>query len=145
MISDIQRQTAALNAAEYFGNGYHCAEAVATAVLEALDQNPADAAAHGTAFGGGVGRTFEELCGALSGGLIVIGHLYGRRRPSEDWDRPAELGAELRRRFCQQFGTSHCGALRERFGTENQMNECRKIVNAMADTLLQILIENRKS
>lgn len=139
MINEIKRQTAALKAADHFGNGYHCAEAVATAVLETLEQDPAEAAAHGTAFGGGVGRTFGELCGALSGGLIVIGHLYGRRHPAEDWDYPAALGAELRQCFIQKFGTSHCGALRERFGDENQMSECRKVVHTVTDTLLKIL------
>ena len=144
MLNQSQRRTAASTAADYFGNGYHCAEAVATAALEALGIDPTEAAAHGTAFGGGVGRTFGELCGALSGGLIVIGHLYGRREPSEDWDHPAALGASLRQRFFQQFGTSHCGALRERFGTEKQMSECRKVVNTITDTLLQIIVENQK-
>ncbi|MGD9212536.1 MAG: C-GCAxxG-C-C family (seleno)protein [Desulfobacteraceae bacterium] len=143
MIKKDTQQIAAKKAADYFGNGYHCAEAVATAVLETLGQDATEATAHGTAFGGGVGRTYKELCGALSGGLIVIGHLYGRRQCGEEWDLPAELGAELRQNFVNHFGTCHCGALREKFGLEKQMDECRKIVHNVADTLFILLSEER--
>ena len=31
--------------------------------------------------GGGLGSTQQELCGALSGGVLIIGALYGRTRP----------------------------------------------------------------
>ena len=136
MLQKNSHQSAVDKAASYFGNGFHCAEAVASAVLEALDHNPTEAAAHSTAFGGGVGSTYEELCGALSGGLIAIGHLYGRRRRDEDWDLAAKKGAELRRIFLDQFETCHCGTLRERFGQEQQMDECRKIVRKITDELL---------
>lgn len=44
---------------------------------------------------GGFGKTYEETCGALSGALIVIGHLHGRRELGDNWDLPAELGAEI--------------------------------------------------
>lgn len=103
-----------------------------------------EAAAHGTAFGGGVGRTFGELCGALSGGLIAIGHLHGRRQCGGDWDFPAALGAELRQRFFDQFGTSRCAVLRERFGPERQMDECRKIVRGTVEMLLTQLTDDQE-
>ncbi len=133
---------AADSAAELFGNGFHCAEAVAWAVLVALKQHPAQAAAHATAFGGGFGRSFEEACGALSGGLIAIGHLHGRSAPQGEWDVPAKLGAELRRRFVEDFGTTHCATLRERFGRERQMVQCRKLVHGVVVRLLELLEQN---
>ncbi|MGD9006560.1 MAG: C-GCAxxG-C-C family protein [Desulfobacteraceae bacterium] len=137
-----QIAAAADSAAECFGNGFHCAEAVAWAVLEALKENPAQAAAHATAFGGGFGRSFEEACGALSGGLIAIGHLHGRSAPEGEWDVPAKFGAELRKRFVKDFGTTHCATLRERFGQERQMGECRKLVHGVVVRLLELLEEN---
>jgi C_GCAxxG_C_C family probable redox protein len=107
--------------------------------LETRKENPAQAAAHSAAFGGGIGRSFEEACGALTGGLIAIGHLHGRRAPGGDWDLPAKLGAELRNRFIDDFGTSHCATLRGRFGQERQMQECRKLVHGMVVRLLELL------
>jgi C_GCAxxG_C_C family probable redox protein len=142
MKSNHQIVAAADSAAEHFGNGFHCAEAVAWAVLEALQENSAQAAAHATAFGGGFGRSFEEACGALSGGLIAIGHLHGRSAPQGEWDVPAKLGAELRNRFVEDFGTTNCAALRERFGQERQMLECRRLVRGVVVRLLELLEEN---
>jgi C_GCAxxG_C_C family probable redox protein len=142
MKSNHQIAAAADSAALLFGNGFHCAEAVAWAVLEALKENPAQATAHATAFGGGFGRSFEEACGALSGGLIAIGHLYGRSVPEGGWDVPAKLGAKLRDRFVEDFGTTHCATLRERFGQERQMAECRKLVQGVVVRLLELLEEN---
>jgi C_GCAxxG_C_C family probable redox protein len=137
-----ERQMASEKAAHYFGNGFHCAEAVAIAALNALDQNHVEAAAHATAFGGGFGRSFQEACGALSGALIVIGHLYGRREKGADWDLPAKLAAEIRQRFGDEFGTTHCATLRDRFGTEQQMTECRKLTQNVTSTLLALLSED---
>ncbi len=130
------------SAADLMGNGFHCAEAVAWSVLAALQENPEQAAAHATAFGGGFGRSFEEACGALSGGLIAIGHLHGRRTPEGEWDLAAKLAAALRDRFVRDFGTTHCATLRERFGQERQMAECRKLVHGVVASLLRLIAED---
>lgn len=143
MKTDNQISTTADSAAKLFGNGFHCAEAVAWAVLKAMKEDPAQAAAHATAFGGGFGRSFEEACGALSGGLIAIGHLYGRNTPKGEWDLPAKLGTKLRNRFIEEFGTTHCMTLRQRFGKERQMQECRKLVHGVVVRLLELLVENQ--
>ena len=126
-------------AMEYSKNGYHCAEAVAAAVLEGLDQDPSLAAAHATPFGGGFGRTFDEACGALSGCLIVIGHLYGRRRPGGNWDAPAAMAKDIRNRFLERYETTHCATLRERFGPEQQAAECARLVKHVTVDLVELL------
>ena len=41
-----------------------------------------------TGFAGGVGDTQQEMCGALSGGVLIIGGLLGRTSLDED-DAPA--------------------------------------------------------
>ena len=144
-ITETERQAASEKAAQYFGNGFHCAEAVATAVLEVIELDPAEASAHATAFGGGFGRTFEEACGALSGALIVIGHLFGRRQPGGEWDLPATLGAQMRQRFIDDFETTRCATLRNRFGAEQQMAECRRLTKRVTATLLGLLIEEHEN
>jgi C_GCAxxG_C_C family probable redox protein len=133
------RDQVATHAANLFGNGYHCAEAIVDAVLSASKRNAREVVAQATAFGGGMGKTQAEACGALSGGLIVIGYLHGRRNPGQDWDLPAELGAKLRTRFLESHGTTLCSALRDRFGEEQQMTECREIVRNITYELLMIL------
>jgi C_GCAxxG_C_C family probable redox protein len=137
-------QMAGEQAIGFFGNGFHCAEAVTTAALKAMGEDPLEAAAHATAFGGGFGRTHQEACGALCGALIAIGHLYGRRNLGDAWDLPARLGAAIRQRFLDDFGTTHCASLRNRFGEERQMAECRKLTGRVTTALLALLSEKNE-
>ena len=37
-----------------------------------------------SAFGGGAVKTFDGTCGALTGGLVAIGCLYGRMKPGDE-------------------------------------------------------------
>ncbi len=69
--------------------------------------------------------------------------LHGRRESGGDWDLPAELGAEILVRFIRDFETTHCGALRDRFGEEAQMEECGKLVKGVAGSLMALLAEKR--
>lgn len=145
VIAQNDAQVAGKRAANYFGNGFHCAEAVVAAVLETIGEEPGMATAHATAFGGGFGRTFAEACGALAGGLIVIGHIHGRNIPDCDWDVPAILGDELRQHFISDFATTHCATLRQRFGEEHQMKECRNVVAQVAMSLVDLLKEKEEA
>jgi C_GCAxxG_C_C family probable redox protein len=140
-VTAIEREKVIEMASTHFGNGFHCAEAVAAAVLAAMGEDPSEATAHATAFGGGVGETFEGDCGAISGALIAIGHLFGRRKPSGSWELAGELGAEIRQRFLSEHHTAQCVTLRERFGEQHQMAECRKLVVGVAQQLLSSLSE----
>lgn len=139
MIENVNAQQTGESAANYFGDGYHCAEAVVAACLEAAGENAANSIAHATAFGGGVGKTFTEICGAISGSLIVIGHIHGRRAQHESWDFPADLGAAIHAAFLSKHGNCNCGILRERFGDEMQMLECRKLVRQTTVDLIRLL------
>jgi C_GCAxxG_C_C family probable redox protein len=135
----VAEQVAVERAAAVFGNGFHCAEAVTIAVLEALGKDSTEVVAQATAFGGGVGETFGGDCGALAGAMLVIGHLHGRRLPGEDWKLAAQLGAAVREGFVKTHETAHCAALRERFGEAQQMAECRKLVTSVSRELVALL------
>ncbi len=139
MANVIEKNRTSKNALHYFQNGYHYAEAVVAAALEALDKDPSQAIAHAVAFGGGFGRTFNEACGALSGSLIVIGELHARKGQGESWDDAAGLGAHIRQTFIHRYGTTHCRTLRDRFGEENQEKECGIIVGNLAADLADLL------
>ena len=64
------------------------------------------------AFCGGVASSHDELCGALSGGIMVIGAKYGRVTADVPDKASLAAAAELRNRFIDHFGTSICGPIR---------------------------------
>ena len=70
-------------AAELFMTGSNCAQAVVLALGD-LTGLPADFAMKmSSSFGGGTGR-LREVCGAVSGMLMVLGLLYGYTENGED-------------------------------------------------------------
>ena len=66
-----------------FSEGYNCAQSVLYSFCDDihLDKNTALKMACG--FGAGMGRK-EEVCGAVTGGIIVIGAKYGRGEGDAD-------------------------------------------------------------
>ena len=99
-------------AGEKFLAGYNCAQSVLYAFSDALqfDKNLALKLACG--FGVGMGRK-QEVCGAISGGIIAIGLKHGRgegqdRTPTEETYRKVR---ELMSRFESAHRTCHCRAL----------------------------------
>ncbi|WP_428567010.1 MAG: C-GCAxxG-C-C family protein [Solidesulfovibrio sp. DCME] len=121
----METRDVAQRAQALFESGFNCAEAVLAAVLAGQGVAASEAVARlGTAFGGGVGRSKEELCGALSGGLIALGYLQGRRSGDERWDGLAAIAADVRNRVKAVHGCTSCAALLERFGPQEGMDKC---------------------
>ena len=69
-------------AAELFMEGYNCAQAVAIAFCDLTGFDKSTSAKLASSFGGGMGR-LREVCGAVSGMLMVAGLLYGYDGPEE--------------------------------------------------------------
>ena len=92
-----------------------------------------------TAFAGGVGDTQQEMCGALSGGVLVIGGLLGRESLDES-DRPAlALATRYRERFLAELGATQCARLREMVFAPGGPGSCASLVEKAATILLQLL------
>ncbi len=70
-------------AAELFVEGYNCAQAIAVAFCDQIGMTKEQAAKMASSFGGGMGR-MREVCGAVSGMLLVGGILYGYDTPGDD-------------------------------------------------------------
>ena len=94
-----------------------------------------------TAFGGGVGGTREELCGALSGGVMVVSGLYGRVTSQEDDDQAYELATRYRRQFLAEFGNAQCAPLRKGVEAPGGLDSCAQLVERAARVLLSVLDE----
>lgn len=137
-------ELAGIKAFRYHVDGLHCAEAVSKAILEVYGngyspQVPMAA----TGFGGGIGRTHADLCGALAGGVLAIGCLLGRTRPGDEWEDAAELTAKLREEFIARWGTTSCAALLEGFGEESD-TECKNLSEQVAQ-MLGALLDQREA
>jgi len=92
--------------------GYNCAQAVIFSFCDDLQIDKNGALKMVTGLGAGMGRK-EEVCGAVTGGIIVIGAKYGR---GEKDDKTAtELAYRKTRtlmdRFAEQHGTFICRKL----------------------------------
>lgn len=95
-----------------------------------------------TGFAGGVGNTQQEMCGALSGGVLIIGGLLGRTSLDED-DWPAvSFAARYRERFLAELGDTQCARLRETVVyTPGGLGSCAALVERAATILLGLLEE----
>ncbi|MBU1041742.1 MAG: C-GCAxxG-C-C family protein [Proteobacteria bacterium] len=128
----MNRKDVEQRAEELFESGLHCAEAVLAAVLEGQGVDAAGFSPRAaTAFGGGVGRSKQSLCGALSGGFIALGLLQGRDAAGEKWDAVAAAAASVRARFEAEHGCTRCISVLEHLGPQEGMNKCIRLA---ADT-----------
>lgn len=95
----------------YHKQGYNCAQSVAGAFGDRTGWPMDRTAAAMGAFGRGVGGE-AELCGALSGAVLVLSLLF----PYDGSDLEKKqalygLAQELRERFLASFGHTRCGDL----------------------------------
>ena len=70
-------------AGELFMKGYNCAQAVVVAFSDVTGLEEGFSAKLSSSFGGGMGR-MREVCGAVSGMLMVLSILYGYDTPGDD-------------------------------------------------------------
>ncbi len=97
-------------AAELFLSGRNCAQAIVVAFCDVTGLEPDFAARMSSSFGGGMGR-MREVCGAVSGMLMVAGLLYGYDENGEgDCHKKAHyaLVQELSRQFREENGSIVC-------------------------------------
>ena len=97
-----------------------------------------------TGFAGGVGGTEQEVCGALSGGVMVIGALHGRDRLEDDDRRAMALAARYRELFHAELGETRCAPLRGRVHAQDGLGSCSAVVERAADILLELLAEDKR-
>ena len=98
-----------IKAAELFLSGYNCAQSVAVAFHEELGLTEGQAAKMASAFGGGMGR-MREVCGAVSGMLLVLSWLYGYDTPGDDASKKVLYTQvqELAEKFREENGSIIC-------------------------------------
>ena len=96
-------------AAQLFLDGYSCSQAVMAAFCDVTGMDRSTALRLSAPFGGGIGR-MREVCGAVSGMMMVVGLLYGFE-PSEGSAAKSahyHLVQELAGQFRQEAGSIIC-------------------------------------
>lgn len=140
-------------AAKLFMDGYNCAQAVAVAFCDktGLEQNCA--ARMASSFGGGMGR-MREVCGAVSGMLLVLGLLYGYDDIRDDTAKKAQYAVvqDLAEKFRAENGSIICREILKNPSSDPsptprsaefyQMRPCARMVYVAADLLDQYIAEH---
>ena len=128
---------------KYFSDGHTCSEAVFKAIVEKYDDNFDDSLARmATGFLGGIGGSYDEACGALTGGILALGYLYGRTDPEENLDTIKELSQKFKACFIEANGATKCGVFLERFGEAKAHERCMMLTSKTAGLLAQILADH---
>jgi len=80
-----QRMSSTKLAVEIFDSGLTCTEAVAMAGMKRMGRQSDLIPRIATGFGGGLSRT-KSVCGALTGGVLVLSAAFGRDKLGDDRD-----------------------------------------------------------
>lgn len=93
-------------------SGYNCSQSVLFAFCDDVGLDKDQALKFACGFGAGMGRK-EEVCGAVTGGIMVIGAKYGRGE--NDTQKETELTyvktRELMNQFSEKYGSFLCRQL----------------------------------
>ncbi|HTP01540.1 MAG TPA: C-GCAxxG-C-C family protein [Anaerolineales bacterium] len=92
-----------------FARGYNCAQSVFSAFAVNYGVSSDLAVRLSAAFGGGMARK-GEVCGALTGALMILGLQYGRGRP-EDKEEIYRLARQFIDSFEERHGSIRCADL----------------------------------
>ena len=130
---------------QYHQLGYRCAQSVVGAFADLTGWEPEQLFAAVGSFGGGVGGSHEELCGAVSGGLLVLGLLFPHTQ-GEDRDGKRQiygLAKQFRQRFFETFGHTRCGdLLRARCGVSEKTTAAARLgLTAHCDIMVVTAVE----
>jgi C_GCAxxG_C_C family probable redox protein len=96
------------DAEAYFQRGsYYCSEAIVASVRDNIaPEMPEAMIAAASGFPVGVGRS-KCMCGAVSGGVMSLGYVFGRTGPSSPADPRSVKALELANELQQAFRDSH--------------------------------------
>ncbi len=96
-----------------------CPQTTLSGIFTALDIEADDVFKAATGLADGVGLTGDGQCGALSGGVLALGYLFGREK--KDFGDmlallPAsQLSKTLHDRFVEKYGTCRCADIQHSF------------------------------
>lgn len=139
------------NAVKKFTDGYNCAQSVLFSYSDKLGITGDLALKAACGFGGGMGRK-QEVCGAVTGGILALGLMYGRGE-ADDKQKLEFTYAKVRElidKFNAKHETVNCKDLldgcelstpegHQRFISENLKGRCCGYVGDVVSILDEII------
>jgi len=103
---------------EYERTRYGCSQCVVAAIENVFGFDFPDLVKSSYPLAGGVATTTEGTCGALSGGVLIIGYLFGRDREEFKKNvfnrRALFISKPLYDKFIQEYGTCICKGVQKK-------------------------------
>lgn len=135
------------SAQNYYANGdFYCSEAVVKSVLDGLNITYApEIIAAASGFPVGIGGA-ECLCGAISGGIMAIGYVFGRTEPkSPRVSKAMDLSKQLHELFVKRNKCTCCRVLTKGMtkGSAEHMAQCVRFTGEVAEDTFRLINENR--
>lgn len=142
---DIQKVRA--DAEELFKTGqFYCSEAIASAIRSNFDPKmPEEMIAMASGFPVGIGKS-KCVCGAVSGGVMMIGYFFGRTRGSSPTDEKSvktlKLAAELHDWFKERNKVLCCRILTQGMdmASGEHKKQCVRFTGEIAETTARIIV-----
>lgn len=118
---------------EYEKTRYGCSQCVIAALEKVFKFNYGDLVKASFPLAGGGVNSTEGTCGALVGGLLVIGYLFGRDREEflkNQFNRKSlKVGDILYQRFMAEYGSILCKDIQKKiFGRNFNLKDTKEIV-----------------
>jgi C_GCAxxG_C_C family probable redox protein len=138
-MDDELKQVLANDTGALLDHGWHCSEAMLVGLGALLTVMHPQVIKVATGFAGGIGEQKHDVCGALSGGIMVIGLLYGRGEVTGADEECERLSALYRDCFIKEFGYTICQDLRDNWRGKPGQEHCSDLVAKASKILLDVL------
>ncbi len=123
----------------YPGKGFNCAEAILHGANEAYNLGLDEECMRLSAgFGGGMG--VENVCGVLTGSIMVLSHLFVKELAHQS-PEIKDINKELFKLYSERLGDFNCKPLKDKYRTEDK--KCFGVVLRGAE-ILDYLIDKEK-
>jgi C_GCAxxG_C_C family probable redox protein len=145
--TDIDLEKIKLTAEEYYRSGdFYCSEAIVKTIKDAFQLPVSDdviSIASGFPVGmGGAGCT----CGAMAGGVMALGLVFGRTKPKDvKVDKAMKLARELHDFFKKRHKSTCCRKLTKYMimGSSKQIEQCIALTGEAAQETARIILREQ--
>lgn len=130
----------------YAKDQFFCSEAVLFTIHKILGSPlPVEIVRLASGFGGGIGKS-GEVCGALTGGVMALGLVFGRSEAGAKCPKLLPATRELLRWFHQAFGSSCCALLTKNKSVflEKEADRCGIMTGETAAKTMELILKYKK-